>query len=175
MQDLSPQKRISQKGLLIVKRDRKEWGTKTVNRRAWNKKNQPGRIMSEQRWERSSTCWALAWFWRRSWSRAAVSAGLASSGGIVGAAPRRPAHKTTLPSTAAEQIIIDLMLLRVADGCLPCLCPCVRGLSSILRAAGLLRPVSICMAVGSGRSPLPLFTALRGRSHNERIEHKSSS
>ena len=36
-----------------------------------------------------STCWTLAWFWSRIWSRAAERAGLANSG-IAGAAPRRP-------------------------------------------------------------------------------------
>lgn len=41
------------------------------------------------------------------------------------------------------------------------MCPCESGLSSILRVVGLLRPESICKAVGSGRRPLPLFTALK--------------
>lgn len=34
-----------------------------------------------------------------------MRAGLASSGGMVGAAPRRPAHRQTLRSTAGERII----------------------------------------------------------------------
>lgn len=43
---------------------------------------------------------------------------------------------------------------------LPCLFPCTIGLINIFRAAGLLRPVSICMTVGSGRRPFPRLTAL---------------
>ena len=45
---------------------------------------------------------------------------------------------------------------------LPCLFPCTIGFSNIFRAAGLLRPVSICMTVGSGRSPFPRLTASKG-------------
>lgn len=96
--------------------------------------------------------------------------GLASSGGMAGAAPRRPAHRQRLRSTAGERIIAIKQRLKAAHGSSPCLCPCVSGLSSILRAAGLLRPVSICIAVGSGRSPLPLFTALRGRKQSKDLE-----
>lgn len=44
---------------------------------------------------------------------------------------------------------------------LPCLFPCTIGLINIFRAAGLLRPVSICMTVGSGRRPFPRLTALK--------------
>lgn len=54
----------------------------------------------------------------------------------------------------------------------PCLFPCDSGLSSILRVAGLLRPVSICMAVGSGRRPFPLFTALEGGVHKTSNQYK---
>lgn len=54
--------------------------------------------------------------------------------------------------------------MEAAEGSLPCLFPCSRGLNSILSAAGLLRPDRICKAVGSGRRPFPRFTALEEKS-----------
>lgn len=113
--------------------------------------------MWEGAWGGGHTCWALAWFWRSSWSRVAERAGLASKG-MVGAAPKRPAYMGALvPRRNPESVSFSSL------NCLPCLFPWDSGLSSIFRVAGLLRPVSICMAVGSGRSPLPLFTAWKGK------------
>lgn len=59
----------------------REWKTTDV-RRCSAERFQYGR----------STCWTLAWFWSRIWSRAAERAGLANSG-IAGAAPRRPGQE----------------------------------------------------------------------------------
>ncbi len=79
----------------MVKRERAEskGGKVCTSGRGWIKTGWAARrLVSEKRQKGSSTCWALAWFWRSIWSRAAERAGLASRG-IVGAAPRRPAHK----------------------------------------------------------------------------------
>lgn len=105
-----------------------------------------------------STCWTLAWFWSRIWSRAAERAGLANSG-IAGAAPRRPGHELNIRIHSSR---ISPHPSKIFSEFLPCLFPCTIGLSNIFRAAGLLRPVSICMTVGSGRRPFPRLTALKG-------------
>lgn len=57
-------------------------------------------VMKQQTWgekfqHHCGTCWTLAWFWSRIWSRAAERAGLANSG-IAGAAPRRPGQQKTI-------------------------------------------------------------------------------
>lgn len=100
VQHLSPKEMISQKGLLIVNRERAEsrgGECVCVSKRGWIK----NRLGGKEAWAKEKgrkgvcTCWALAWFWSSIWSRAAERAGLASRG-TVGAAPRRPAHKENI-------------------------------------------------------------------------------
>lgn len=76
---------------------------------------------------------------------------------VGGQGPHRGGLHTKKPSecTVAESVALLQRLF------LPCLFPCTIGLINIFRAAGLLRPVSICMTVGSGRRPFPRLTALK--------------
>lgn len=57
----------------------------------------------------------------------------------------------------------------------PCLCPGLRDAIIIFSVAGLLRPVRICMALGSGRRPFPRFKACRctGRHLHEHVKPQS--
>lgn len=76
---------------------------------------------------------------------------------MAGAAPSRPGHEETIRMHRSR-----IPPHPFNDSFLPCLLPCTIGLINIFRAAGLLRPVSICMTVGSGRRPFPRLTALKG-------------
>lgn len=70
--------------------------------------------ISVKGWNGRGTCWALAWFWRSIWNRAAERAGLASRG-IVGAAPRRPGHKEHVRTHSTRTKPIIYIFLRICE------------------------------------------------------------